>query len=92
MALSPPAPIDFDALEAERRREEQSRFAPAPRTSSAVPPSVRTLPHSVECEEALLSCCLIEEDEGSVLRQCVEHHVEPSWFYVSAHGTTMRER
>ena len=22
-----------------------------------------------------------------MLRQCVEHHVEPSWFYVSAHGT-----
>jgi hypothetical protein len=44
----------------------------------------RALPHSVEAEEALLSCCLL--DGAGVVALCGESRIGPESFYVAAHG------
>ena len=48
------------------------------------PPSGRTLPHSIEAEEYLLSCCLL--DGAEVVSRCLEARIRPESFYVAAHG------
>jgi len=42
----------------------------------------RTLPHSVEAEEYLLSCCLL--DGGETIARCLEARLVPSAFYLPA--------
>ena len=42
------------------------------------------MPHSVEAEEYLLSCCLI--DGADVVARCLEARIAPESFYVPAHG------
>src|SRR5208337_3057885 len=44
----------------------------------------RGMPHSVEAEEYLLSCCLI--DGAEVLARCLEARIVPESFFVPAHG------
>lgn len=44
----------------------------------------RSLPHSLEAEEYLLSCCLI--DGADVLSRCLEAHIRPESFYDPKHG------
>jgi replicative DNA helicase len=44
----------------------------------------RTLPHSIEAEELLLSCCLL--DGADVISRCLEARIRPESFYVPAHG------
>jgi len=44
----------------------------------------RGMPHSVEAEEYLLSCCLI--DGAEVVARCMEARISPESFYVPAHG------
>lgn len=44
----------------------------------------RTLPHSLEAEENLLSCCLL--DGADVISRCVEARIRPGSFYSAAHG------
>src|SRR5947199_11818 len=44
----------------------------------------RTLPHSLEAEEYLLSCCLL--DGADVLSRCLEARIRPESFYDSKHG------
>jgi replicative DNA helicase len=44
----------------------------------------RGMPHSVEAEEYLLSCCLI--DGAEVVARCLEAKVSAESFYVPAHG------
>src|SRR5471032_1983911 len=44
----------------------------------------RGMPHSVEAEEYLLSCCLI--DGADVVARCLEARISPESFYVPAHG------
>jgi replicative DNA helicase len=44
----------------------------------------RSLPHSVEAEEYLLSCCLI--DGADVVARCLEARIGPESFFVPAHG------
>jgi len=44
----------------------------------------RTMPHSIEAEEYLLSCCLL--DGADVVSRCLEARIRPESFYVSAHG------
>jgi replicative DNA helicase len=44
----------------------------------------RGMPHSVEAEEYLLSCCLI--DGAEVVARCLEAGVSPDSFFVPAHG------
>jgi replicative DNA helicase len=45
---------------------------------------VRTLPHSLEAEEYLLSCCLL--DGAEVVARCLEARIRPESFYDSKHG------
>jgi replicative DNA helicase len=42
------------------------------------------MPHSVEAEEYLLSCCLI--DGADVMARCLEARISPESFFVPAHG------
>jgi replicative DNA helicase len=51
---------------------------------SGAPAAGRGMPHSVEAEEYLLSCCLI--DGAEVVARCLEARVSPESFYVPAHG------
>jgi replicative DNA helicase len=44
----------------------------------------RTMPHSIEAEESLLSCCLL--DGADVVGRCLEARIQPESFYVAAHG------
>jgi replicative DNA helicase len=44
----------------------------------------RTLPHSLEAEEYLLSCCLL--DGADVVSRCLEARIRPESFYDSKHG------
>jgi len=44
----------------------------------------RTLPHSLEAEEYLLSCCLL--DGADVLSRCLEARIRPESFYDTKHG------
>ncbi len=44
----------------------------------------RPLPHSIEAEEYLLSCCLL--DGADVISRCLEARIRPESFYVAAHG------
>jgi replicative DNA helicase len=48
-------------------------------------PLGRTLPHSVEAEEYLLSCCLL--DGSDTIARCLETKVSPAAFYVPANRT-----
>lgn len=45
----------------------------------------RPLPHSLEAEEHLLSCCLI--DGNDVVKRCLDAGLQPRHFYVGAHVT-----
>ncbi len=57
----------------------------SPRAASAVAPSIgRTLPHSLEAEEYLLSCCLL--DGPDVISRCLEARIRPESFYDPKHG------
>jgi replicative DNA helicase len=51
---------------------------------TGAPAAGRGMPHSVEAEEYLLSCCLI--DGAEVVARCLEARVSPESFYVPAHG------
>ena len=68
---------------------------PASRRSSnggsgdAAPAIGRTLPHSIEAEEYLLSCCLL--DGSDVVSRCLEARIRPESFYVSAHGVVFEK-
>ena len=44
----------------------------------------RTAPHSLEAEEYLLSCCLL--DGADVVARCVRAKIGPQSFYLAAHG------
>jgi hypothetical protein len=44
----------------------------------------RTLPHSIEAEENLLSCCML--DGADVMARCIEARIGPGAFYDPKHG------
>jgi len=50
----------------------------------SAPAAGRGMPHSVEAEEYLLSCCLI--DGADVVARCLEARITQDSFYVPAHG------
>ena len=50
----------------------------------AVAPVGRSLPHSIEAEEYLLSCCLL--DGADVISRCLEARLRPESFYDTKHG------
>ncbi|MBS0633618.1 MAG: replicative DNA helicase [Verrucomicrobia bacterium] len=45
---------------------------------------MRTMPHSLEAEEYLLSCCLL--DGADVISRCLEARIRAESFYSAAHG------
>ena len=56
------------------------------RRSEAPPSPVgRSLPHSLEAEEFLISCCLL--DGSDVISRCLEARIKPESFYDPKHGT-----
>jgi replicative DNA helicase len=56
-----------------------------PRSLAAAQGAIgRTLPHSLEAEEHLLSCCLL--DGADVVSRCLEARITPQAFYDSKHG------
>jgi replicative DNA helicase len=60
--------------------DEKSTFPPRTGASAAG----RGMPHSIEAEEYLLSCCLI--DGAEVVARCLEARIGPESFFVAAHG------
>jgi replicative DNA helicase len=56
------------------------RFEGTPPTSTVG----RSMPHSIEAEEYLLSCCLL--DGADVVSRCLEARIRPESFYLAAHG------
>ncbi len=50
----------------------------------AAAPVGRSLPHSLEAEEYLLSCCLL--DGADVISRCLEARIRPESFYDTKHG------
>ena len=75
---SAPAPAG-----AQQPRQQRPR---PPRTiaevGAAVLTSSRVQPHSIEAEESLLSCCLIDSNE--VIPRCIEGKITPASFYAPA--------
>ncbi|MBC7368483.1 MAG: replicative DNA helicase [Undibacterium sp.] len=59
------------------RRSDRTDAAPSPFIG-------RTAPHSLEAEEYLLSCCLL--DGADVISRCLEARIRPESFYLAAHG------
>jgi replicative DNA helicase len=55
-----------------------------PAGDAAVGAVGRTMPHSLEAEEYLLSCCLI--DGPDVISRCLEARIKPESFYDPKHG------
>jgi replicative DNA helicase len=43
-----------------------------------------TMPHSLEAEKYLLSCCVL--DGADTVSHCLEAGIRPDWFYLAAHG------
>lgn len=64
--------------------ESFENASPRARSDAARAAVGRTLPHSIEAEEHLLSCCLI--DSADVLPRCLEARIKPESFYLPAHG------
>src|SRR5688572_9774854 len=65
--------------------QEASSTSPRPFSSAANGGAIgRTLPHSLEAEEYLLSCCLL--DGADVVSRCLEARIRPESFYDSKHG------
>ncbi len=57
---------------------EDNKFVPLPQVVG------RCLPHSLEAEEYLLSCCLL--DGADLLPRCFEMRISPADFYDPKHG------
>jgi replicative DNA helicase len=49
----------------------------------------REVPHSIDFEQALLACCILEGGRESV-SQCVESKIHPESFYLPAHQIVFR--
>jgi replicative DNA helicase len=63
--------------------DDPASFPPA-RRSPPPASAVRSLPHSLEAEEYLISCCLL--DGADVLSRCLEARIAPESFYDAKHG------
>jgi replicative DNA helicase len=71
---------------------DQPASASAPSAPAGRPPSSpagRTLPHSLEAEEHLLSCCLL--DGADVVARCLESRITPASFYDARHGVIFEQ-
>src|ERR1043166_8967613 len=61
------------------------RFSRRADVPASIAAAVRTPPHSVEAEEYLLSCCLL--DGNDTIARCLEGKLAPAAFYVPANRT-----
>jgi replicative DNA helicase len=61
----------------------QEASSNTPRTTAAAAIG-RSMPHSLEAEEYLLSCCLL--DGPDVVSRCLEARIRPESFYDTKHG------
>jgi replicative DNA helicase len=64
--------------------QDSSSLNPRAVAATAAPALGRSLPHSLEAEEYLLSCCLI--DGPDVVSRCMEARIRPESFYDPKHG------
>jgi replicative DNA helicase len=64
--------------------QDTSSLPPRSASANATPALGRSLPHSLEAEEYLLSCCLL--DGADVISRCLEARIKPESFYDSKHG------
>ncbi len=64
--------------------QDSSSLNPRTAPVAAAPSLGRTLPHSLEAEEYLLSCCLL--DGADVVSRCMEARIRPESFYDPKHG------
>jgi len=64
--------------------EDTLTSPPARHADRAAANAGRMPPHSVEAEEYLLSCCLL--DGADVISRCLEARIRPESFYLPAHG------
>jgi replicative DNA helicase len=64
--------------------QDASNSAARPLAAAAAGAIGRTLPHSLEAEEYLLSCCLL--DGADVIARCLESRITPEAFYDPKHG------
>ncbi|MSU49467.1 MAG: replicative DNA helicase [Opitutus sp.] len=64
--------------------QDASTSSPRSYSAAALGAVGRTLPHSLEAEEYLLSCCLL--DGADVVSRCLEAKIKPESFYDTKHG------
>src|SRR5215212_5570143 len=64
--------------------QDASSNSPRSLGAAALAAVGRTLPHSIEAEEYLLSCCFL--DGADVVSRCLEARIKPESFYDSKHG------
>lgn len=69
----------------ERWRSRRGRSAPSTGSGSPTAAS-RVLPHSLEAEERLLSCCLLELSGGETVARAIAARIRPGSFYDPKHG------
>lgn len=71
-------------------KNSHSKKAERKQQSSSEPTSISSLtripPHSLECEQALLACCIFEGGQESVTA-CIQAKIQASSFYKPAHQT-----
>jgi replicative DNA helicase len=63
---------------------QEAASNPSRTSGAAAAPMGRSLPHSLEAEEYLLSCCLL--DGADVISRCLEARIKPESFYDPKHG------
>src|SRR5947199_6006297 len=64
--------------------QDTSSTSPRAVALASAAPVGRTLPHSLEAEEYLLSCCLL--DGADVVSRCLEARIKAESFYDPKHG------
>lgn len=76
---TPVTPEELDAIRGKKPARGRPGTPSRPETALAVG---RTLPHSIEAEEYLLSCCLLDGSE--TIQRCVEARLSDDVFYSPA--------
>lgn len=81
--------VDFEFDDGAKQPKRDEGFAPVPqpslRSNASSVAVGRTLPASLEAEEYLLSCCLL--DGADIIQRCIDAKIEPESFYETKHGT-----
>ncbi len=82
---SRPHPADLEYVPPDEPLQKPAPRSPRSRVNGSNPQQLgRVLPHSIEAEEYLLSCCLLDGED--VVSRCVEARIRPDSFYDNKHG------